>query len=705
MAAGNTLKLAFILSATDKMSRIVDEAVKKSTNKLSAFERTTSKAGRSMMKAGTGMAGVGVGIGAGIFSVGKSVTDYAGSVKDMSEATGVGMEAWQKMTYAAKISGIEQEKLMTLMVKFDKQIVAAAGGSKSAAQIFKDFGISIKDAGGKLRAPEAIFEDVAERFKNIEEGAAKTTAATDFFGKSGADLLPMLNEGKEGLEKLYQAAVDMGYVLDDKTTNSADDLGKKLEHLNGQMQGVKLQIGVTLLPALQTLADGFSRVIDNVKNWIASNPELASTIGTIVTNIAPVLGGLGLLSLAFGGVTYIIGKFTGFFKGVGKAFKTGDAFIRGMTGATGKLNGTSKTYTKGMKLAKAAQWLFNTSLLGCPIIWIILAIAAVIAAVILLVKNWDAVAAFFKRLWDSIKEIFIAVWEWIKNMFLDYTPVGLIIKHWDAITDWFAGLWDGVKNVFVSAWEWIKNMFLNYTPVGLIIKHWDAIAGWFSGLWDGVKNVFVSAWDGIKNFFAGLNPIEWIKTMWAGVSDFFSDLWGKFYNWGAELINGLIDGIVGMAKKAVDSIKNIGKKIADGFKSFFGINSPSKLFAEYGLNITQGLTGGITQGETDVATVTDGLAVNATRGAKKSVENAAGGSALQTVRNIVQSISSNSVDASQMVNNMGGASINYAPNITINGSDNPEIKQDFLKLLKAHRDDILNMVKREAENKTRLSFN
>lgn len=705
MAAGNTLKLAFILSATDKMSRIVDEAVKKSTNKLSAFERTTSKAGRSMMKAGTVMAGVGVGIGAAVLGVGKSLGDYAGDVKDMSEATGVGTEAWQKMTYAAKISGIEQEKLMTSMVKFDKQLVAAAGGSESAAQIFTDLGISIKDVGGNLRAPEEIFKDVAETLSKVEDGAAKTAASTEFFGKSGAELLPMLNRGKKGLEDLYKAAEDTGNVLKDKPLEAADQFGEKLDDINLRMQGVKLQIGAALLPALQTLADGFSRVIDNVKNWITSNPELASTIGTIVTNIAPVLGGIGLLSLAFGGVTYIVGKFTGFFKGAMKAIDVGKDIIKRAKDSMllFKIQYYSLVIWQG--LAAAAQWLFNTSLLGCPIIWIILAIAAVIAAVILLVKNWDAVAAFFKRLWDSIKEIFIAVWEWIKNMFLDYTPVGLVIKHWDAIADWFAGLWDGVKNVFVSAWEWIKNMFLNYTPVGLIIKHWDAIAGWFSGLWDGVKNVFVSAWDGIKNFFAGLNPIEWIKTMWAGVSDFFSDLWDKFYNWGAELINGLIDGIVGMAKKAVDSIKNIGKKIADGFKSFFGINSPSKLFAEYGLNITQGLTGGITQGETDVATVTDGLAVNATRGAKKSVENAAGGSALQTVRNIVQSISSNSVDASQMVNNMGGASINYAPNITINGSDNPETKQDFLKLLKAHRDDILNMVKREAENKTRLSFN
>lgn len=100
--ANNTLKLAFILSATDKMSRIVDEAVKKSTDKLSAFERTTSKIGRSMMNAGTVMAGAGAAVGASIFAVGKASADYAGDMFDMARSTGMGVESFQKIAYAAK---------------------------------------------------------------------------------------------------------------------------------------------------------------------------------------------------------------------------------------------------------------------------------------------------------------------------------------------------------------------------------------------------------------------------------------------------------------------------------------------------------------------------------------------------------------------------------------------------------------------------
>ena len=51
-----------------------------------------------------------------------------------------------------------------------------------------------------------------------------------------------------------------------------------------------------------------------------------------------------------------------------------------------------------------------------------------------------------------------------------------------------------------------------------------------------------------------------------------------------------------MVDKIVEGMKNIARKIATGFRSILGINSPSRLFAEYGLNITQGLAVGLDQG-------------------------------------------------------------------------------------------------------------
>ncbi|WP_294597459.1 phage tail tape measure protein, partial [uncultured Rikenella sp.] len=460
--ANNALKMAFILSATDKMSRVIDAAVKKSTDKLSAFERNASKVGRGMVKSGALIMGAGAAVGGAVFSAGKSVADYAGSVKDASESTGVNTEAWQKMTYAAKISGIEQEKLMTWMVKFDKVLTDAAGGSKTAGQIFKDLGISVKDASGKMRAPEAVFEDVAELLANVEDGATKTAAACAFFGKSGAELLPMLNEGRNGLQGLYRTAEETGNVLANETLTAADEFGKSLDAVKLQAQGVMLQLGSALIPVLSEMKDWLSGVIGKVGDWLKANPELTKTIGKVATAAASILLVLGTASVVIGGVTFAIGKFVSMWKGLMTAIKVGRKVVM----------------------------MFNKTLLTSPVFWIIVGIVALSVVVYKLIKNWDKVSAFFKRLWDGIKKIFAAVWDWIKNMFLNYTPAGLVIKHWDSIKGWFSGLWDGVKNVFRATWDWIKKMFLNYTPQGLVIKHWDSIKGWFSGLWDGVKNVF-----------------------------------------------------------------------------------------------------------------------------------------------------------------------------------------------------------------------
>ena len=62
------------------------------------------------------------------------------------------------------------------------------------AKAFKALGISVKDNEGNLRSSEEVFLDVADKFSKMEDGAGKTTLAIKLFGKSGADLIPLLNQ-------------------------------------------------------------------------------------------------------------------------------------------------------------------------------------------------------------------------------------------------------------------------------------------------------------------------------------------------------------------------------------------------------------------------------------------------------------------------------------------------------------------------------
>lgn len=653
--ANNTLKLAFILSATDKMSRIIDEAVKKSTDKLSAFERTTSKIGRSMTKAGTVMLGASAAVGGNILAVGKSTADYAGDMFDMARSTGMGVESFQKIAYAAKMSGIEAEKVTTSFIKFDKMIVDAAGGNKTYMQTFKDLGIQIKDSAGNLRQPNEIFEDVAEIFHNTKDGAAKTALAVELFGKSGAELIPMLNDGKSGLQAFYAEAERMGLVLSAEAIGKGDAFSDQLEQIGQQVKGVKLQLGTALIPALSAAAEKIAAVIDKITRWVQENPELAATIGNIAMTVGKWLAILGTAAIAIGGVTFIVGQFGKVFRTVSDTIKIGTDIYKGLTGATAAAGKSTIAYTIGQKMAAAAQWLFNTALFGCPVIWIVAGIMAIIAAVVLLVKYWDKAREGVQKAWGSVK-------------------------------GWFSNLWNGVKNVTGKAWQGVKSVFLNYTPYGLIYQNWDKVTGYFSNLWGNVKSGISTAWGGIKDWFSNMQPVEWMRGAWENVGTFFSGLNTRFYEWGKNLLQGLWNGITSMVDKIVEGMKNIARKIATGFRSILGINSPSRLFAEYGLNITQGLAVGLDQGGAVVENATDGVAMQATRGITKSMQ-------------------STTMNASTIVSGGNtGPSITYAPQITFAGSTTREARDEFGKMLKQHANEIMEMIRRYEDNKARLSF-
>ena len=641
------------------------------------------------------MLGASAAVGGSILAVGKSTADYAGDMYDMARGAGIGVEAFQKLAYAGRMSGVETEKLSASLVKFDRMVAEATGGNKTYMQTFEDLGIKIKDSAGNLRQPNEIFEDVADIFHNTEDGIGKTALAVELFGKSGADLIPMLNDGKAGLKAFYAEAERLGLALSNEMIAKGDAFSDQLENIGEQVKGVKLQLGAALIPALSAATEKISKVIDKITKWVQENPELAATIGNIAMTTGKWIAILGTAAIAIGSVTFIVGQFGKVFRTVSDTIKIGTDIYKGLTGATAAAGKSTIAYTIGQKMAAAAQWLFNTALFGCPVIWIVAGIMAIIAAVVLLVKYWDAaweaikkvwgaVTGWFSNLWGGIKAGVGKAWEGIKNT-ISKTREG-VQKAWGSVKGWFSNLWNGVKNVTGKAWQGVKSVFLNYTPYGLIYQNWDKVTGYFSNLWGNVKSGISTAWGGIKDWFSNMQPVEWMRGAWENVGTFFSGLNTRFYEWGKNLLQGLWNGITSMVDKIVEGMKNIARKIATGFRSILGINSPSRLFAEYGLNITQGLAVGLDQGGAVVENATDGVAMQATRG-------------------ITQSMQSTTMNASTIVSGGNtGPSITYAPQITFAGSTTREARDEFGKMLKQHANEIMEMIRRYEDNKARLSF-
>ena len=617
------------------------------------------------------MLGASASVGGSILAVGKSTADYAGDMYDMARGAGIGVEAFQKLAYAGRMSGVETEKLSASLVKFDRMVAEATGGNKTYMQTFEDLGIKIKDSAGNLRQPNEIFEDVADIFHNTEDGIGKTALAVELFGKSGADLIPMLNDGKAGLKAFYAEAERLGLALSNEMIAKGDAFSDQLENIGEQVKGVKLQLGAALIPALSAATEKISKVIDKITKWVQENPELAATIGNIAMTTGKWIAILGTAAIAIGSVAFIILQFRKAFRAMSDAVTIGISIFKNIKNTFLVVDKAMKGYTKTQKLATVATKLFNKALKANPILTIISLIIALGAVVYPVIKNWDKIAAWFKKLWDAIVGIFKAAWEAIK-------------KVWSTVTGWFSNLWGGIKAGAGKAWEGIKNT-INKAREG-VQKAWGSVKGWFSNLWGNVKSGISNAWGGIKDWFSNLQPVEWMRGAWENVGTFFENLGPRFYEWGKNLLQGLWNGITSMVDKIVEGMKNIGRRIANGFKSILGINSPSRLFAEYGLNITQGLVVGLDRGGAIVENATEGVAMQATRG-------------------ITQSMQSSTVNTSTIVGGGNtGPSITYAPQITFAGSTTQEVRDEFGKMLKQHANEIMELIRKYEENKTRLSF-
>jgi len=191
-------------------------------------------------------------------AIGNSITamDTLGKT---TQKLGVSAQDFTALQHAAEMTDISTEKLSASITKLNKAIADAAGGGTSkGAESLRNLGVSIRDSSGGLRNTADIFRDVAQAMSEIPDGADKASIAMQLFGKSGADLIPLLNEGSEGLEAFAQQADELGLVISEVDTILADQFNDNLDLLSKQLEGSTNRLVSGLLPALTQLSGEFA---------------------------------------------------------------------------------------------------------------------------------------------------------------------------------------------------------------------------------------------------------------------------------------------------------------------------------------------------------------------------------------------------------------------------------------------------------------
>ena len=382
----------------------------------------------SVLGVGKVIAAVGaaaVGAAATLFGLAKAAAQAGDDAAKAAQRAGVTVEAFQELAHAAELGGASAGDLETGLQRLGRSMVDAQRGSKAQADAFRELGIEIADTQGGFRSTDDVLMDLAERFASMPDGAKKTATAMELLGRGGAALIPTLNEGRDGLAELRAEAHRLGIVIDAETAASMEQMNDDLDRAKKAARGVMIQIGGGLVPVVTRIANRF-------REWVAANRDLirlkakewVEKLTVFVEKAWDATVALAgavrdfLASDFAATVGAMVGALAGFAGQLGKTGGAADLLAIALAVIGGPL-----VIGAIASAVKAVQGL-NLAIAANPIG---ILVAAMAAAVVLWVKNWDEMRDAGRMAWNGVKEA------------------------WSAFTGFFGDLWNEAVGVVDDA--------------------------------------------------------------------------------------------------------------------------------------------------------------------------------------------------------------------------------------------------------------
>tara|TARA_Y100001938_G_scaffold19653_1_gene24646 strand:- start:6087 stop:7883 length:1797 start_codon:yes stop_codon:yes gene_type:complete len=254
------------------------QAKDKASAQFKKVEVATQEMRAGVMLAGKALLAAGAAMGA--------VAVRAASVGDkfdkMSQRVATSTKNLSQLEFAVKQSGGNIEQLEGGLRVLNRNMSETAKGTGAAKDFFKALGIEVKGADGKLRSNVDVMKEVADTISNMTDRTQAAALASRILGEEyGARLVPLLNNGSDGIEKLMNQADDLGVTI---TKDSAligagftDALGEATTATSGLFQ----TLGVKLIPIIEPLVDAFTMAISKTTKWINENESLSDTLKNI----------------------------------------------------------------------------------------------------------------------------------------------------------------------------------------------------------------------------------------------------------------------------------------------------------------------------------------------------------------------------------------------------------------------------------------
>jgi len=479
MASSSNIKAgAAYIELSTKDSRLV-KGLNDAAKRLDAF-------GKSLQGIGTKMAMLGAGVVTPLAGAAKVFADMGSDMVDMSQRTGVSVEALSELGFAAEQSGADLGTLEGSLKKMQKMLFEAASGSQSAQETLASLGLSVARLS-KL-SPDKQFQLIADRISQITDPAMKTATAMAIFGKSGTQLLPMLQGGAKGIEELQQQARELGLTMATDDAQAAEAFGDRIDVLWKVLKKTVFTIGSALEPVLSSMIDATVRIVVATSDWIKNNKGLIVTVFKVGMAMAAVGAAIVAVGTAAIGLSTIFGAAAAVLVGIGQGVAIlGTAIaalvspigltIAGLTALVGYFVYMTGAGTQAMQwLGEQFNELKDTALAAWQGIGDALATGDIaLAGKILwltLKMEWQRGIAFLQSKWLDFKGVFIGIFQSAV-----FSVAGLMTDAW-------AGLqtgWLETTHFIADSWTVL---------ISLLQKGWNRFSGFFQKVWARIQGLF-----------------------------------------------------------------------------------------------------------------------------------------------------------------------------------------------------------------------
>lgn len=586
-AAGNIDLAQASDMVTDAMSALgmnTDEA----TTMVDQMAKTASSSNTSVAQ-----------LGEGILTIGATAKSIKGGTAELNTALGLlannGIKGAEGGTHLRNI------------------ILSLQNPTDAAAKEMKALGISVYDSEGNMRSLNDILGDLNTSMDGMT-AAEKSNIIGNIFNKTDLSSVNALlaNTGSTWND-LQQKITESGGAAQQMADTQLDNLQGQLTILKSALEGLAISFGELLMPAIKQIVGWIQSFVDWLNGLDEGTKKTVVTIALLVAALAPVLIVIGKVISAVGTIMTIVPKIAGV-----------------------------------INVVKGAFAALNVTMLANPIVLIIAAIAALVAAFIYLWNNcdsfrqfwidlwenvkqvamtvWNAIKDFFSQVWEAIKTIFSVVFEVIKTLVTTYFNLykTIIETVFNVIKTIITTVWNVIKGVFTTVFEVIKTIVTTYfniyktvietvlTVIQTVVTNvWNtiktvvttvmgAIQTIFSTVWNAIKTIVCAVVAGIKALVTGdfegvknaiatiMNAIKaTISTIWNTIKSTVSTVLGAIKGAVVNIFNGILGTIKG-------AMSNIFGVVRDGFsKVKEHILGLGKQAFTWGKDLIMGIVNGI----------------------------------------------------------------------------------------------------------------